>query len=161
MNKVVIKFELNGKEVEITSDPNKTLLDLLRNDLGLKGTKRGCEIGECGACTVIMNGETVNSCMLLAPQAQGAIITTIEGVSENGKLHPIQKAFIEKGAIQCGFCTPGMVLSAKALLDSSPEPTREEIRKAIAGNICRCTGYTQIIDAVELAARKIKRIKED
>ncbi|MEA3507182.1 MAG: (2Fe-2S)-binding protein [Elusimicrobiota bacterium] len=153
MKNVEVNFKLNGKEITVECEPAKTLLDLIRDDLGLKGVKRGCEIGECGACTVIMNGKTVASCMVLAPQAEGAEITTIEGLSPEGEeLHPIQQAFIDKGAIQCGFCTPGMILSAKVLLDNNLSPSREQIRRAIAGNICRCTGYKQIVDAIEYAA---------
>ncbi|MGM0442142.1 MAG: (2Fe-2S)-binding protein [Elusimicrobiota bacterium] len=151
MKKVKVKFKLNGKPVEIECEPAKTLLDLLREDMGLMGTKKGCGIGECGACTVILNGETVNSCMMLAPQAEGADIITIEGLEEGEKMHPIQKAFIEKGAVQCGFCTPGMILSAKVLLDKISQPSREQIRRAIAGNVCRCTGYKQIVDAIQYA----------
>lgn len=153
MKKVEISFTLNGEPREVECVPAKTLLDLLRDNLGLLGTKRGCEIGECGACTVILNGETVNSCMMLAPQADGAEIITIEGLGKGDEMHPIQEAFIEKGAVQCGFCTPGMILSAKVLLDKIPHPSRKQVRRAIAGNVCRCTGYKQIVDAIQFAGK--------
>ncbi len=156
MNKVEFSFKLNGRPVEIECEPAKTLLDLLREDLGLMGTKKGCGIGECGACTVILNGEAVNSCMMLAPQAAEAEIITIEGLDGGKGMHPIQKAFIEKGAVQCGFCTPGMILSAKVLLDRVPRPSRKQIRRAIAGNVCRCTGYKQIVDAIEYAGEVLE-----
>lgn len=131
---------------------NQTLLSVLRNDIGHTGVKEGCGKGECGACTVIMNGDSILSCMTLAPEADGKNITTIEGLEENGELHPLQKSFAEKGAVQCGFCTPGMILTAKAMLDKNPHPTREEIRHGINGNICRCTGYVKIVDAIEAVA---------
>ncbi len=157
MRKVTVSLRINGTPVSAECEPASTLLDLIREELGMKGTKRGCEIGECGACTVIMNGAAVNSCMVLAPQAEGADVITIEGLSgKGGGLHPVQKAFIEKGAIQCGFCTPGMILSAKDLLDKNPAPSRKVIREALSGNLCRCTGYMQIIDAVEYAAGLIQ-----
>ena len=155
MEKVNIRLTVNGRELSADCEPAKTLLDFLRDELGFKGVKKGCEIGECGACTVIMNGEAVNSCMVLAPQAEGADLITVEGLEKDGELHPLQEAFIKKGAVQCGFCSPGMLLTAKTLLDKNPAPTRGEIRKAIAGNICRCTGYKQIVDAVEYAAQII------
>ena len=129
-----------------------TLLDFLREDLGLKGTKRGCDSGQCGACTIIMDGKTVNACLILAIQADGKEILTIEGLSSGGRLHPLQEAFVEEGAVQCGFCTPGMILSAKALLDEKKDPSGEEIREALSGNLCRCTGYVKIIKAVQKAA---------
>ncbi len=156
MEKLKINFKLNGKQIRVECEPAKTLLDLIRDDLGLKGVKRGCEIGECGACTVIMNGEIVNSCMVLAPQVEGSDITTIEGLTSDESLHPIQTAFMEKGAVQCGFCIPGMILSAKVLLDNKPSPSGSEIRTAIAGNLCRCTGYKQIVDAIKYAAQLMK-----
>ena len=156
MNKIT--FTLNGKLTTISVPPNITLLDLLRDYLHLTGTKKGCEIGECGACMVLLDGEAVNSCMVLAPQVEGRTVVTIEGLApEPGKLHPIQEAFIEAGAVHCGFCTPGMVISAKALLDKNPSPTEEEIKLAISGNLCRCTGYRQIIEAVKLAAKKMSK----
>lgn len=159
MNKISINFKINGKDVSVMTDPSKTLLDLIREDLMLTGTKRGCEIGECGSCTIIFNGKTVNSCMILATQAEGSSIITIEGLAKPGKLHPIQQAFIEKGAVQCGYCTPGMILSAKVLLDENPSPTKEDIRTTIAGNICRCTGYRQIVEAIEYSSELLKQQK--
>lgn len=152
MNKVKIKFNLNEKNVEIETEPNKRLLDMLREDFRLTGVKEGCAEGECGACTVIIDGKAVTSCTVLAPQVDGCSVTTIEGLCKDGKLHPIQEAFVKNGAVQCGFCTPGMILSAKALLDKNPHPTREEIKTAISGNLCRCTGYEKIIKSIEVAA---------
>ena len=154
-----IKVNINDKHYDLNIEPKTLLLDLLRNELGLTGTKRGCETGECGACTVIIDGLTVNSCMVLAAEVNGKNITTIEGLEKDGELHPIQESFMEEGAIQCGFCTPGMVLSAKALLDKNPNPTDEEIRVAISGNLCRCTGYTKIIKAIKSAAQKMSCVK--
>ena len=151
--KKTISFTLNGEPVELEIEPHLTLLQLLRDKLELTGTKEGCGMGECGACTVLLDGETVNSCIFPAMEADGKSVITIEGLADGqGKLHPIQKAFIEQGAIQCGFCTPGMVLSAKALLDENPKPTEEEIRHGIAGNLCRCTGYLQIVQAIKAAS---------
>ncbi len=150
MKKVKIKFYLNGKEITLTTNPNRRLIDLLREDLNLTGTKEGCAIGECGACTVIINGKTANSCLVLAAQINGCRIITIEGVASNGRLHPLQEKFLKHGAVQCGFCTPGMVLSAYALLQEIPNPSDDEIKEAIAGNLCRCTGYKQIIEAVKM-----------
>ncbi len=147
-----IKLTVNGKIQEVDVQPWDTLLDVIRQQLGLTGTKEGCGHGECGACTVIMNGKTVNSCLVLAVEADGKQVTTIEGLSLTGKLHPVQQAFIDEGGLQCGFCTPGMVISAKALLDENPNPTDEEIRRGIAGNFCRCTGYTKIIKSIKAAA---------
>ncbi len=148
--KQTIRFILNGDPVEIEIDPHLTLLQLLRDKLELTGTKEGCGMGECGACTVLLDGKTINSCLFPALEVHGRTVTTIEGLTDpQGNLHPIQKAFIQYGAIQCGFCTPGMVLSAKALLDERPKPTEEEIRNGIAGNLCRCTGYLQIIQAIK------------
>lgn len=145
-----ITFILNREPIELEIEPHLTLLQLLRDKLELTGTKEGCGMGECGACTVLLGGKTVNSCILPAMEVDGKSVTTIEGLTDSqGNLHPIQKAFIEYGAIQCGFCTPGMVLSAKALLDENPEPTEEEIRHGIAGNLCRCTGYLQIVQAIK------------
>ena len=155
VNLINIKVNINDKDYDLKVKPNTLLLDLLRNELGFTGTKRGCDTGECGACTVIMDGLTVNSCMVLAAEVNGKNITTIEGLEKGGQLHPIQESFMEEGAIQCGFCTPGMVLSAKALLDKNPDPTDEEIRVAISGNLCRCTGYTKIIKAIKSAAQKM------
>ena len=147
--KIEVQLKLNGKDVTVTTEANKRLLDVLREDLYLTGTKEGCAIGECGACTIILNGEAVTSCLMLIGQVQGAEIITIEGLSENGDLHPLQQKFLENGAVQCGYCTPGMLLSTYALLLKNPNPTDEEIKEAIAGNLCRCTGYKQIIDAVK------------
>jgi carbon-monoxide dehydrogenase small subunit len=154
--KSFIEMTINGQPVEALVEPNRTLLQFLREDLGLTGTKHGCGLGDCGACTVILDGQPVNSCLVLAIQANGKEVLTIEGLAENGKLHPIQQAFVDKGAIQCGFCTPGMILSAKALLDANPKPTEEDIRMAISGNLCRCTGYQKIVEAIGEAAEKIQ-----
>ncbi|MBE3115353.1 MAG: (2Fe-2S)-binding protein [Actinobacteria bacterium] len=153
----LINLKINGESYQLNVKPNLLLLDLLRYDIGLTGTKRGCDTGECGACTVLLEGRPINSCLMLAVEANEKNILTIEGMAKDGKLHPLQEAFIEKGAVQCGFCTPGMLLSAKALLDANSNPQEEEIKKAIAGNLCRCTGYTKIIKAIISAAEKIKR----
>ena len=153
--KTIINLIVNDQPVEAAVEPNRTLLQLLREDLGLTGTKHGCGLGDCGACTIIMDGQPVNSCLVLAVQANGREVLTIEGLADNGKLHPIQQAFVDNGAIQCGFCTPGMILSAKALLDENPRPTENEIRTAISGNLCRCTGYQKIVEAVQEAAKSI------
>jgi carbon-monoxide dehydrogenase small subunit len=147
--KKLIQMTINDQAYEVAVAPNKTLADLIRYDLGLTGTKKGCDTGDCGACTVILNGDPVNSCLVLAVQADNAVIETIEGLSTDDGLHPLQQAFVEKGAIQCGFCTPGMILSAKNLLDKNPAPTEEEIREGISGNLCRCTGYQKIFEAIE------------
>lgn len=149
---VLIEFHVNQLQYRVTVNPSAILLDVLRQDLGLKGTKRGCDQGHCGACTVILNGKAVNACMVLAVRADGKNITTIEGLSSGNRLHPLQEAFVEEGAIQCGFCTPGMILSAKALLDETREPSEREIREALSGNLCRCTGYVNIVKAVQKAA---------
>lgn len=155
MQEAGIQFSVNGENVSVTVKHNETLADVLRQKLGLTGTKVGCDKGSCGACTVIMNGKTVSSCLIPAVKADKSEIITIEGISVNGELDPLQKAFIEEGAVQCGFCTPGMVLTAKALLDKNPNPTVDEIKKAIAGNLCRCTGYESIIAAVRRAAKAL------
>lgn len=147
--KKIIQMTINDRAYEVAVEPNKTLADLIRYDLGLTGTKKGCDTGDCGACTVILNGDSVNSCLVLAVQADNAVIETIEGLSTDDGLHPLQQAFVEKGAIQCGFCTPGMILSAKNLLDKNPAPTEQEIREGISGNLCRCTGYQKIFEAIE------------
>ncbi len=149
MKSINIQFTVNGKNVSLAVPSNKRLLDVLREDLGLTGTKEGCDVGECGACTVVMNGKGVHSCLVLAAQADGAEIITVEGLAQNGELHPLQKNFLEYGAVQCGFCIPGMLMSSYALLQENPRPDAEEIKEAIAGNLCRCTGYKQIIQAVE------------
>jgi len=146
--KKLIKLRVNGQEREIMVEPRQTLLDALRYDLGLTGTKEGCGDGNCGSCTVLLNGQAVNSCLVFAVEVDGQEITTIEGLYKGGKLHPLQQAFIDEGAVQCGFCTPGMILTAKALLDSNPYPTEAEVRLAIAGNLCRCTGYDKIVRAI-------------
>jgi len=154
--KTIIQLTINGEPVEVAVEPNRTLVQLLREDLGLTGTKHGCGLGDCGACTVILDGKPVNSCLVLAVQAAGCEVLTIEGLADNGVLHPIQQAFVDHGAIQCGFCTPGMILSAKALLDTNPKPTETDIRTAISGNLCRCTGYQKIVEAVQEAAKAIE-----
>ncbi len=150
-----VGLTVNGTLYELGVQPWETLLEVIRDRLGLTGTKEGCGLGECGACTVIMEGETVNSCLVLAAEADGKQITTIEGLADGDKLHPIQEAFIENGGLQCGFCTPGMIMSAKALLDENPNPSEAEIRRGIAGNLCRCTGYTKIIESITSAAKKM------
>ncbi len=156
--KIELNIKVNNKDYKLFVASNKRLLDVLRDDLGLTGVKEGCAIGECGACTVIMNGKNVCSCMILAGQAEGSEIITIEGLEgPKGELHPLQEAFMETGAVQCGFCTPGMILSSLVLLKNNPSPTEEEIKEAISGNFCRCTGYKQIIEAVQLAAEKMRR----
>ena len=156
--KIVITLKVNGTDHELLVKPNETLAQVLRGtQLNLTGTKQACELGDCGACTVLMNGKAVNSCLVLAAQADGAEIETVEGLAVEGRLSPIQDAFIESGAIQCGFCSPGMMMSAKALLDRTPSPTRDQIRHGIAGNLCRCTGYYKIVNAVETAAHQRNR----
>ena len=153
--KRVLSFIVNGDPVEVVVKDNMTLLDLLRDKLGLTGTKKGCEQGECGACTVLLDGKPVNSCCTLAVECEGREVLTIEGVAQGDKLHPLQKQFIEKWAMQCGYCTPGMIMSAKALLDTNPHPTELEIREAIEGNLCRCTGYAKIVEAIQAAAAEM------
>jgi carbon-monoxide dehydrogenase small subunit len=155
--KTEISFILNGSEVKVTVDGHLSLIDVLRNTMSLTGTKEGCGKGECGACTVIVDGRAVNSCLYLAHEIEGKSVTTIEGLQMPGhKLSMIQQAFVDNGAIQCGFCTPGMIMSAKALLDSNPNPSDEEIRDALQGNLCRCTGYVQIVEAVKRVAEQLK-----
>jgi len=153
MKKSLITITVNDRQYDLAVPAHRTLLQVLREDLGLTGAKHGCGLGECGACTVLVDGTPVNSCLMLAVQAHGCKVTTIEGLAPEGRLHPIQEAFVEHGAIQCGFCTPGMILSAKALLDRNPRPTEGEIRSAISGNLCRCTGYQKIVEAIESASR--------
>lgn len=153
----LINLKINGESYQFNVKPNILLLDLLREEIGLTGTKRGCGTGECGACTVLLEGRPVNSCLMLAVEANEKNVLTIEGLASGGQLHPLQEAFIEEGAVQCGFCTPGMLLSVKALLDVNSNPKEEEIKKAIAGNLCRCTGYTKIIKAIISAAEKMKK----
>ncbi len=147
--KKVISFNLNGEDIQVLAEPNRTLLDLLRDDLGLTGTKKGCEAGECGACTVMLDGRPVNSCITLAAEVEGCKVITVEGVAQDGQLSPLQRQFIDKWAFQCGYCTAGMIMSAKALLERNPHPTEQEIREAIEGNLCRCTGYVKIIEAIQ------------
>ncbi len=146
--KKLIKLRVNGQEREIWVEPRQTLLDTLRYDLGLTGTKEGCGNGNCGSCTILLDGKAVNSCLVFAIEVEGQDITTIEGLAQEGKLHPLQQAFIDEGAVQCGFCTPGVILTAKALLDSNPHPAEVQVRQAIAGNLCRCTGYDKIVRAI-------------
>lgn len=147
-----ISFTINDVATEVEVNPTMRLLDVIRDVLNLTGTKEGCSEGECGACTVLVDGKPVNSCLVLIGQVQGKSVTTIEGLSKGKELHPLQKAFIEEGAIQCGYCTPGMILSAKALLDENPNPTEEDIRRSISGNLCRCTGYQKIVRAIQVAS---------
>jgi len=155
--KIDLRLSVNGFPYELTVEPRRTLLELLREDLELTGTKEGCGLGECGTCTVLLDGKPVKSCITLAVQVTGREVTTIEGLEmPDGTLHPVQQAFIDHGAIQCGFCTPGMVLSAKALLEENPKPTELEVRWAIAGNLCRCTGYQKIVEAILAAAESNK-----
>ena len=154
--KQLIRLKVNGEVYEVAAEPWRTLLEVIRETIGLTGTKKGCDEGDCGACTVLLDGKAVNSCLVLAVEAQGKDITTIEGVAEGDKLHPIQSAFVENGGLQCGFCTPGMILNAKALLDKNPAPTEEEIKFAIGGNLCRCTGYVKIIKSIQAAAETMK-----
>jgi carbon-monoxide dehydrogenase small subunit len=156
-NLIPISFILNGKKTEVLIPPNITLADMLHDYLGIISVKKGCDTGECGACTVLLNGNPVTSCLILAPQAEGQEVTTLEGLSENGELHPLQKSFIENGAVQCGYCIPGMMLTAAALLKKNPRPQRQEIAKAISGNLCRCTGYIQQIKAIEDASKKLEK----
>jgi carbon-monoxide dehydrogenase small subunit len=155
--KKVVNFTINGDPIEAVVKENLTLLDFLRDQLLLTGSKKGCEEGECGACTVLLDGKPVNSCCTLAIECEGHEIVTIEGVAKNGQLHPLQKQFIEKWALQCGYCTPGMIMSAKALLDVNPDPTELEIREAISGNLCRCTGYAKIVEAIQATAAEMKK----
>jgi aerobic-type carbon monoxide dehydrogenase small subunit (CoxS/CutS family) len=149
----VLRLSVNGQDRELLVKPYATLMEVLREDLRLTGTKHGCEAGECGACTVLIDDVPTLSCLVLPAQAEGAKVTTIEGVADGSTLHPVQQAFVDAGAVQCGYCTSGMVLTAKALLDTNPEPTRGEIKQALAGNLCRCTGYVSIVEAVEAAGR--------
>ena len=149
MKKLKLTITINGQKHTLRIDPNLRLLDLLRDELRLTGTKEGCGIGECGACTVILDGRAVNACLILAGQCNGREVVTIEGLTGKDELHPLQQSFIDHGAVQCGFCTPGMIMSAAALLDQNPTPTEEDIREAISGNLCRCTGYTQIVEAIQ------------
>jgi aerobic-type carbon monoxide dehydrogenase small subunit (CoxS/CutS family) len=153
--KTRLALTVNGETSEVLVPVHKTLLEVLREDLGLIGTKHGCELGECGTCTVLVDGEPILSCLALPADLEGRSITTVEGMAQGGTLHPLQQAFAELGAAQCGYCTPGILLTARALLDEVPTPTREQVKVALAGNLCRCTGYTKILDAVELAALRM------
>lgn len=153
----IIRFTLNGEAVEVGVDPGAALLDVLRDHFHLTGVKCGCRSGDCGACTVIVNGHTVNSCLVPMGKVEGAEVLTVEGLSKNGQPDVIQQAFMDQGSVQCGYCIPGMVLSAKALLDANPDPDKDDIRAAIAGNICRCTGYVKIEAAIEQAARELRQ----
>jgi aerobic carbon-monoxide dehydrogenase small subunit len=155
MNKK-IKFRVNGKKIELEVPTNRLLIDCLRYDLGLTGTKEGCSVGVCGACTVLMDGEMVSSCLALAVFADGHDITTVEGLAKNGELHPVQKSFIQYGGFQCGICTPGFLVAAKALLDKNPDPSEHEIRHWLEGNLCRCTGYHNIVRAVQVCAQTMR-----
>jgi carbon-monoxide dehydrogenase small subunit len=148
MPKFHLTFTVNGEQRELLIDPRRTLLDVLRNDLELRGAHRGCDSGDCGACTVLLDGRPITSCMILAADCDGATATTVEGVTPADGLHPVQKALVEKGGIQCGFCTPGMVMAAIAVLNENPHPTEFDVREGLAGNLCRCTGYTKIVEAV-------------
>jgi carbon-monoxide dehydrogenase small subunit len=150
-----IKLTVNNQPYRLSVLPWRTLLEVIREDLGLTGTKEGCGLGECGACTVLIDGQAVNSCLVLATEADGKKITTVEGLAQGDKLHPIQQAFVDHGGLQCGFCTPGMIMSAKALLDRNPTPTEEEIKQVISGNLCRCTGYAKIIESIKAAAENM------
>jgi carbon-monoxide dehydrogenase small subunit len=154
-----IRLFVNDEKHELTVSPERTLLKVLREDLGLTGAKGGCEAGECGMCTVLVDGKAVNACLMLAVSASGRKITTIEGLAQGSQLHPLQEAFVDHDAIQCGYCSPGMIMSAKAFLEEDPDPTVEEIKHALAGNLCRCTGYAKIIEAITSAAEKMRRQK--
>ena len=159
MNKE-ITFTVNDEVVSLNVPVNRTLLEVLREDLYLTGTKEGCDAGECGACTVMIDGKPINSCLTLAVEVDGRTVMTVEGLEKNGELHPLQRAFVDVGAVQCGYCTPGMLMSAKAVLDEIPDPSEEKIRTAIEGNICRCTGYDRIVKAIKTAAERMKNIEE-
>jgi carbon-monoxide dehydrogenase small subunit len=153
MDKVRLALRVNGEPADLAIAPNRTLLEVLREDLGLTGTKHGCELGECGACAVLLDGRPVLSCLVVALECEGADVVTVEGLAEDGRLHPLQEAFAECGATQCGYCTPGFLVTAKALLDEHPHATRAQITEGLSGNLCRCTGYIQIFEAIEEAAR--------
>jgi len=153
---VIINTTINGRGVSASADASTSLLEFIRDTLEYKGTKLCCNTGECGACTVLYNGKPINSCVTLAADADGANITTVEGLADGDKLHPVQQAFIDTGAVQCGYCTPGFIISVKALLDRTQKPTAEDIEEAVSGNICRCTGYNKIVDAIQLAAERLQ-----
>jgi aerobic carbon-monoxide dehydrogenase small subunit len=152
---VIVNTTINGKGVSASAEPSTSLLEFIRDTLEYKGTKLCCNTGECGACTVLYNGKPINSCVTMAADADGANIITVEGLAEGDKLHPVQQAFIDTGAVQCGYCTPGFIISVKALLDRTQKPTAEEIEEAVSGNICRCTGYAKIVDAIQIAVDKM------
>jgi aerobic-type carbon monoxide dehydrogenase small subunit (CoxS/CutS family) len=154
--KAHISFTLNGEATEVAFAPHKTLLEVLREDLGLTGTKHGCELGECGTCTVLVDGRSILSCLMLGLDAEGREVASIEGLAEGGQLHPLQDTFADLGAAQCGYCSPGFLLAAKELIEKSPKPSRDEIKEALSGNLCRCTGYIKIYEAVELAAARMR-----
>jgi len=154
LTKTLLQLRVNGETKEVATEINKTLLEVLREDMGLTGTKHGCELGECGTCAVLVDGAPVLSCLMLGVEAVDTEVITVEGMTQNGKSHALQNAFADLGAAQCGYCIPGILLTAKALLDANPLPTRDEIRQALSGNLCRCTGYTKILQAVELAAKE-------
>lgn len=156
MKKKFIKLTVNGESCEVQVRPGTTLAQALRNELGLTGTKISCDYGACGACTVILDGKAVQSCSILALQAEGKEVLTIEGLAKNGKLHPIQEAWVQHGGSQCGFCTPGMIMMTKALLEENPHPTEKEVREGISGNLCRCTGYVKIVEAILAASQKMQ-----
>ncbi len=156
VERVVLSLDVNGEHNQLLVPVHKTLLEVLREDMQLTGPKHGCELGECGTCTVLIDGKPELSCLLLPIQIQGRAITTVEGMANGSELHPLQQAFAELGAAQCGYCTPGILLSARSLLDDNPKPKRDEIREALAGNLCRCTGYTKILEAIELAAERMR-----
>jgi carbon-monoxide dehydrogenase small subunit len=159
MTEVDIRLTVNGELEQVKAEPTRTLLSILREDVGLTGTKDGCSSGDCGACVVLMDGQAVNSCMVLAPQADGSRVTTVEGLARDGELHPLQRAFAETWAFQCGFCTPGMLMSCQALLLSNDNPSRDEILAAISGNLCRCTGYQAVVAAVQRAAAELRSMR--
>jgi len=156
LDSITVTLTINGQNQQVRTSPDATLLDLIRTDLGLTGTKDGCREGECGACTVLVDGRVINACLVFAWQADGLDVFTVEGLADNGRLHPLQRAFIEQGAVQCGFCTPGMLVSAYGLLKENPRPNEEQIRQALTGNLCRCTGYTKIIQAIQAAAEEMR-----
>jgi len=156
VERIVLTLDVNGEKVQLLVPVHKTLLEVLREDMQLTGTKHGCELGECGTCTVLVDGKPHLSCLLLPVQLQGRVITTVEGMADGSVLHPLQTAFAELGAAQCGYCTPGILLAARSLLDDNPKPSRDEIREALAGNLCRCTGYAKILEAIELAADRMR-----
>ena len=155
MPKQIIRITVNGQPHELAVEPHWTLLETVREQLGLTGSKEGCGTGDCGACSMIVDGRLITSCLVLAPEADGSEVLTIEGLARNGELHPVQRAFIDSGGVQCGFCTPGMIMATKTLLESNPRPSLEDVRLGLAGNLCRCTGYTKIYEAVLAAAQKI------